>query len=242
MESSRKQPQKSESHRKQIDVKLRITAPPMAKQSTSHSAAAITAIAAAESLFQDDLVFLDEQEANDLSYWELVNPSDADSDTESLHSLENGFLSWYSLKPSSPPKSPIINQEIQTLEARQDQDLVVDVNFQDDHVKYCHESDYSRYQREAGPIIFSGVAYGLADADADELEEQEEDDEEVGDEDGFGLDDELVPWHVSAKLGRQRMRKLGKRVFAKMGNSKRNPFSYVKPGCVRGKHGLGIKA
>uniref|UniRef100_A0A2P2QUG7 Uncharacterized protein n=1 Tax=Rhizophora mucronata TaxID=61149 RepID=A0A2P2QUG7_RHIMU len=38
------------------------------------------------------------------------------------------------------------------------------------------------------------------------------------------------------------MRKLGKRSFAKMGNSKRNPYLHVKPGCMHGKHGLGIKA
>ncbi|OAY37267.1 pre-mRNA-splicing factor cwc22 [Manihot esculenta] len=209
----------------------------MAKKSATYSDAATTATVAAESLLQEDLVFLDE-DVNDLSYWELINPSDADSDSESLHSLENGFLSLYSLKPSSQPKSPIINQEIQTLEPCQVQGLVDDVNFQDDDVKYSPDGEYNRNQREVGPVMFSGVAHGLADADAD----KEEDDDDDDDEDGYGLDDELVPWHVTGKLGRQRMRKLGKRVFAKMVNSKRNPYLHVKPGCVRGKHGLGIKA
>ncbi|TYH94475.1 hypothetical protein ES332_A12G044000v1 [Gossypium tomentosum] len=65
--------------------------------------------------------------------------------------------------------------------------------------------------------------------------EQEVDD---GDDD---LDDELVPRAFSGKLGMQRMRKLGKRVFAKMHTSKKSPFLYMKPGCVCGKHGLGFK-
>lgn len=80
-----------------------------------------------------------------------------------------------------------------------------------------------------------GFAYGYNDAQ----EEDETDDHD--DHDEFDLDDELVPWSVSDKLGRQRMRKLGKRGFTKMYNSKRSPFLFTKPGCVRGKHGLGLK-
>ncbi|XP_039064309.1 uncharacterized protein LOC120209331 [Hibiscus syriacus] len=71
----------------------------------------------------------------------------------------------------------------------------------------------------------------------------DQDDDDDGDDDGYGcdLDDELVPRDLAGKFGRQRMRKLGKRAFAKMNNSKRSPFLYVKPGCVHGKHGLGLK-
>ncbi|XP_038710466.1 uncharacterized protein LOC120005083 [Tripterygium wilfordii] len=70
----------------------------------------------------------------------------------------------------------------------------------------------------------------------------DDEDEKIDDYDeDYGLDDELVPWQVSGKLGRERMRKIGKRVFARMTNSKRSPHSYVKPGCVYGKHGLGLK-
>ncbi|CAJ1933596.1 unnamed protein product [Sphenostylis stenocarpa] len=65
--------------------------------------------------------------------------------------------------------------------------------------------------------------------------------DEDDDDDGYGLDDELVPWTVSNKFGRQRMRKLGKRAFSKMHNSKKSPYLFVRPGCVRGKHGLGLK-
>ncbi|XP_050365389.1 uncharacterized protein LOC126783893 [Argentina anserina] len=76
------------------------------------------------------------------------------------------------------------------------------------------------------------------DDNVDDVSGEEEEEEE---EDGYGLDDELVPWSVSEKLGRERMRKLGKRTFAKMQSSKRSSLLVVRPGCVRGKHGLGLK-
>ncbi|KAK4775045.1 hypothetical protein SAY86_009980 [Trapa natans] len=75
-------------------------------------------------------------------------------------------------------------------------------------------------------------------ADAGDFYEEEE--EDVG-EDDDGLDDELVPRHLSGKLGRQRIRKLGKRFFSRMYSSKRSPYLYMKPGCLYGKHGLGLK-
>ncbi|KAK7849796.1 hypothetical protein CFP56_002284 [Quercus suber] len=90
----------------------------------------------------------------------------------------------------------------------------------------------------------------VSDADDSEkenserVESEEDKDERIGD--GFGslgddFDDELVPWDVSGKFGRQRMRKIGKRAFPKMYNSKRSPYLFVRPGCVRGKHGMGMK-
>ncbi|GAU47617.1 hypothetical protein TSUD_90220 [Trifolium subterraneum] len=69
----------------------------------------------------------------------------------------------------------------------------------------------------------------------------DDDEEDDGEDDDDDLDDELVPWNIGNKLGRQRMRKLGKRVSSKMHNSKRSPYLFVSPGCVRGKHGMGLK-
>ncbi|CAK8576599.1 unnamed protein product [Lathyrus sativus] len=69
----------------------------------------------------------------------------------------------------------------------------------------------------------------------------DDDDDDEDDDDDDDLDDELVPWDIGNKLGRQRMRKLGKRVSSKMNNSKRSPYLFVSPGCVRGKHGMGLK-
>ncbi|EXC19412.1 hypothetical protein L484_004127 [Morus notabilis] len=67
-------------------------------------------------------------------------------------------------------------------------------------------------------------------------------DDDDDDDDAYALNDELVPWSVNEKFRRQRMRKLGKRGFTKkMSNSKRSPYLFVRPGAVRGKHGLGFK-
>ena len=93
---------------------------------------------------------------------------------------------------------------------------------------------------EAHDVHFDDYGYG------DDYDEEDGDDRDNGfddDDDGlYGLNDELVPWSVSDKFGgRQRMRKLGKRGFTKMFNSKRSPYLFVRPGVVRGKHGLGLK-
>ncbi|KAK7312310.1 hypothetical protein VNO77_36080 [Canavalia gladiata] len=79
------------------------------------------------------------------------------------------------------------------------------------------------------------------DGDGDDNDNDNDEDEDQDEDDDDGLDDELVPWNVGNKFGRQRMRKLGKRAFSKMHNSKRSPHLFVSPGCVRGKHGLGLK-
>ncbi|XP_058756782.1 nuclear polyadenylated RNA-binding protein 3-like [Vicia villosa] len=92
-----------------------------------------------------------------------------------------------------------------------------------------------------------GINHGLLHLDDGFSEEQVKvnhdvgDDDDEDDDDEDDLDDELVPWDIGNKLGRQRMRKLGKRVSSKMNNSKRSPYLFVSPGCVRGKHGMGLK-
>lgn len=65
-------------------------------------------------------------------------------------------------------------------------------------------------------------------------------DEDQGDDDDedyadYGLDDELIPKSVSKKLKKQRMRKLGKLTSGKI------PYTQLKPGCIYGKHGFGIR-
>ncbi|KAL5563096.1 hypothetical protein UlMin_032843 [Ulmus minor] len=77
--------------------------------------------------------------------------------------------------------------------------------------------------------------------DEDDGDGDDRHDEDDDDDDAYDLNDELVPWSLTGKFGRERMRKLGKRGFPKMYNSKRSPRSFVKPGVVRGKHGLGLK-
>ncbi|GMN55750.1 hypothetical protein TIFTF001_024876 [Ficus carica] len=94
------------------------------------------------------------------------------------------------------------------------------------------------------PQVLHFLNHGHHDRHADH-DDHEDDDDGYGDhddgDDAYGLDDELVPWSVGGKFGRQRMRKLGKRGFPKMYNSKRSPYLFMRPGVVRGKHGLGLK-
>ncbi|KAH7517763.1 hypothetical protein FEM48_Zijuj09G0098900 [Ziziphus jujuba var. spinosa] len=156
-----------------------------------------------------------------LSRWEFIDASDADSDSEEDRHL---------------------------FEEEEEEDRV----HHDDEANgslSCRPSiplpipnGHDRIQRRVGvhhllPLV---DLKSPDDYDDDANEEEEEDDEDDSD-DGYDLDDELVPWSVSNKFGRQRMRKLGKRAFPKMNNSKRSPYLFVRPGCVRGKHGLGLK-
>ncbi|KAJ8767228.1 hypothetical protein K2173_013625 [Erythroxylum novogranatense] len=164
----------------------------------------------------------DEQEGFDVNYWEFVNQSDADSDNESLVSVEDGFVALYRVRTRTTTpsvKSPEMNEETGSPRTTHSGDDG------DDHRH--HEQD------DVGPIVVFGLDDGFG---------EQEDEEEEEDGYGYGLDDELVPLSVRGKFGKQRMRKLGKRVFAKMIHSKRNPHLFVKPGCVRGKYGLGMKA
>ncbi|KAJ6671424.1 VID27-LIKE PROTEIN [Salix viminalis] len=181
-------------------------------------------------LFQEqDVVFY--EEGNGFSNWELINESDAeDSDSDSLHSLENGFVYW------SSSRSRKTSQEIVAQDTQQDQDVVFHVNSHL-HEDYDDDDDNCCVYRMM-PVLFPAARVQYEDGIEDVDDEEEDDD----DDDGYGLNGELVPWNVSGKLGRQRMRKLGKRIFPKMSSSKRSPFLHVKPGCVNGKHGLGLKA
>lgn len=166
------------------------------------------------------------EENNDLSYWEFVNPSDADSDdfdNLSLDSFRNGlFVSWHS-SLSSSRSTPGENQT-----EKSDLDVIVGdqlVGYLEKQVSYHEYEEEVEEEEEEKECKYADDKYG------------DESDYDGGDD----VDDELVPWSVSAKLGRQRMRKLGKRAFAKMHYSKKSPFLYMKPGCVHGKHGLGMK-
>ncbi|GFZ20524.1 hypothetical protein Acr_28g0012290 [Actinidia rufa] len=92
--------------------------------------------------------------------------------------------------------------------------------------------DRNDYVSEDSVNIVQMDEHCAYDACSDDEEEEEEE---------CDLDDELVPKSVGDRFGRQRMRKLGKRSYPKMNKSKRLPYLYIRPGCVHGKHGLGLK-
>ncbi|KAG2703310.1 hypothetical protein I3843_06G124800 [Carya illinoinensis] len=177
----------------------------------------------------EDLDFVQVEEQG-LSHWEFVNASDAESEREELEEeteedkedhIVDGIVSL-----GSEISMPICLrvEQIETHDDDIDDDVDADGKCDGGHYSY-------------------GRGY---DGDAGHVEEQFEDEDEENDDDhdgddGYDLDDELVPWNVCNKIGRQRMRKLGKREFPKMYNSKRSPYLFVRPGCVRGKYGLGLK-
>ncbi|XP_009621733.1 uncharacterized protein [Nicotiana tomentosiformis] len=163
----------------------------------------------------------------DLSSWEFVNPSDDeqedsysfsdqtdDDESDELMSKEDNPCEIGS--PSSPSHVQITGP------------LLVDP---------CEiGSPYSPSHVETtGPLLVFDVRVD------DGHEEEEEEEEEEEDYDGYDLDDELVPKWLSDKFGRQRIRKLGKRACSRMNKSKRGPYIFNRPGCVHGKHGLGVQ-
>ncbi|KAI4367689.1 hypothetical protein MLD38_023397 [Melastoma candidum] len=165
-----------------------------------------------------------------ISLWELVNPSDADPDSDSDVLSDFDYDFYLDLVPVAsveipPPgnSAPSIDHYISgeanphpSLESDvSDSGFVENVAADGDGYEYRHKYDY----------------------DVDDEEEEEEDEYDDG------LDDELVPRHMRGKLGRERLRKLGMRGCSKMNTSKKSPFLYVKRGCLHGKHcfGIGLK-
>ncbi|KAL6211505.1 hypothetical protein ACLB2K_016729 [Fragaria x ananassa] len=169
----------------------------------------------------EDFEFLQfDQDSDQESLWEFIDISDSDTDSFSSPDHRSDSEPPHHSGPTVPAiasfDSPVVSPVTDPARARRRQTRLVrllDLPFQ------------------SLPLDFDDRR-GLGDDDVSGDEEED---------DGYGLDDELVPWSVSEKFGRERMRKLGKRTFAKMQNSKRSPYLVVRPGCVRGKHGLGLK-
>nr|GEX00485.1 nucleosome assembly protein 1;2-like [Tanacetum cinerariifolium] len=82
------------------------------------------------------------------------------------------------------------------------------------------------------------LEYMLTERALDEVEEEEEkeeEDDEDEDDNDEDLDDELVTRWLNNTFERQRMRKLGKKVYPKMKKSKRVVNQYNRPGCAGAK-------
>ncbi|XP_052192158.1 uncharacterized protein LOC127801258 [Diospyros lotus] len=165
-------------------------------------------------------VVIEADNGDDLSSWEIVNSS-SDDDAIEDYSYDDDDDDVYVLEsPSSDlsVQSPPFDHA----------DLKVD-----HHRRPCEE-DLGEHISIDEQFGYHGYGDYDDDGEEDENEEQEECDDD-------GLDDELVPKSVSDRFGRERLRKLGKRAYSKMNKSKRLPYLSNRPGCVRGKHGLGLK-
>ncbi|KAK4761319.1 hypothetical protein SAY87_006212 [Trapa incisa] len=172
-------------------------------------------------------------EAEDLalSQWELVDPSDANSDgSDPVTDVEpssgiTNVLPTIFVSASSASGSPFPDITDQRFDRTGDPTPSI-------HRLMLEILEYRERLRSHGSSDDAEDSSGVSRENENENDDVEEDD---------GLDDELVPRNLSGKLGRQRMRKLGKRACSKMNTSKRSPYLYVKPGCLYGKHGLGLK-
>ncbi|KAI3786342.1 hypothetical protein L1987_39950 [Smallanthus sonchifolius] len=115
------------------------------------------------------------------------------------------------------------------------QSLVDQITHHCQELNYAYEIDHIHQKVDIDAVVKIDHPY---EEEGDESEEEDEDDD---DDDDSDLDDELVPKWLNNRFERQRMRKLGKKVYPKMKKSKRLANQYNKPGCVHGKHGLGMK-
>ncbi|KAH0977269.1 hypothetical protein GBA52_026988 [Prunus armeniaca] len=174
----------------------------------------------------------EEEDYVGLSHWEFVDASDADSEEKHHHNHH----------------SDSEQQEDKDEEANGSDGLSIGPSSFSSSISSTSPPIAvpvgAHSHRRPHLVRFLDVGLNLKprhDFDGGDEDEGHGNDGDDDDDDGYGLDDELVPWSVGDKFGRQRMRKLGKRTFPKMNNSKRSPYLLVRPGCVRGKHGLGLK-
>ncbi|KAI5673180.1 hypothetical protein M9H77_13544 [Catharanthus roseus] len=178
-----------------------------------------------------DMVVLD-----DLSTWEFIDPSSSDDDVEDLDDFSF---------PEETPSDDAVSEPKEDEEPLEFGSPSSDISMQSllnelgppiiDRVYVDQVQDDDNGD---GEDAMRTVDYDQYDHEYDYDEEYDEDDCY---DDDYDLDDELVPLRVSNKFGRQRIRKLGKRACPRMNSSKKLPYHYNRPGCVRGKHGLGVQ-
>ncbi|XP_030523174.1 calsequestrin-2-like [Rhodamnia argentea] len=185
------------------------------------------------SYFEEELdfgFFHVESEVEDTisAHWELVNASDSDSD----------------LSDSDAPDSPVLDGSVDNLSLQSGVARIDDLDARGgssrdgDSLVSCPIPLPETLEFRADNYIVKANVGGDWRRDDPDDDGDDDEEEEIDDD---GLDDELVPRHLSGKFGRQRIRKLGKRACSKMNYSKRSPHLFVKPGCLHGKHGLGLK-
>ncbi|KAM7475058.1 hypothetical protein LguiB_022301 [Lonicera macranthoides] len=154
---------------------------------------------------------------DDLSSWEIINPSDDDS-TYSFDSSTSD-----NENDDVVDDHQIVDLESKGIDSFGSPSLVLDPCEPVPVVAVVVESISNDYYEEE---------YEDEDGDGDDEEEEEEE---------CDLDDELVPKWVNDRFGRQRMRKFGKKAYPKINKSKKSAYYYHRPGLLHGKHGLGLK-
>ncbi|XP_076940894.1 uncharacterized protein LOC143610250 [Bidens hawaiensis] len=162
-------------------------------------------------------------DVSDSDSWQVIDPSDSDSGEDfSFDENEDGSSdSDDALQHRFGSPSSDISM----------QSLADEITHHCQELQYPYEINHNRETIDDVTVTKDG------EEDPYESDEDEEEDDDLD----LDLDDELVPKWLNNKFERQRMRKLGKKVYPKMKKSKRLVCQYNKPGCVHGKHGLGMK-
>ncbi|CAA0807656.1 Unknown protein [Striga hermonthica] len=169
----------------------------------------------------------------DLSTWELVSASQ--SDDEDLYSFDGDDVAGEGDGDGDGDGDDVIVAE--GVEAEPDLDPI-----RSEHVLVTPCDVVAVQSLSASPPMTLPVEMTLydhaclGDGDGDVNDEDDDDD-------GYDYDDELVPWQLKGRFGKERLRKLGKRGGPNPNKSKtkRMAFSYKRPGCLYGKHGFGVQ-
>ncbi|KAI3695496.1 hypothetical protein L1987_78493 [Smallanthus sonchifolius] len=164
-------------------------------------------------------------DVSDSDSWQVVDPSDSD----------DGNFSYGDVTTITTDDDDEVESDVDDLLQHpygSMQSLVDEITHHCQELKHAYEIDHSHQTVDIDAVVEIDHPY---EEEGDKSEEDEEDD------DDSDLDDELVPKWLNNRFERQRMRKLGKKVYPKMKKSKRLANQYNKPGCVHGKHGLGMK-
>ncbi|KAL3383035.1 hypothetical protein AABB24_002499, partial [Solanum stoloniferum] len=160
---------------------------------------------------------------DELSSWEFVNPSDDEQEDS------------YSFTDQTDDDVELMLKE--------DDPCEIGSPSSDISMKSEAESGSPSPVQTIDALVVCPVGFNHHDTsrDDDQEEDDEEEEEEEEEDYDYDLDDELVPNWLSDKLGRQRIRKLGKRACSKMNKSRKAPYVFNRPGCVHGKHGFGMR-
>ncbi|KMT00380.1 hypothetical protein BVRB_9g216850 [Beta vulgaris subsp. vulgaris] len=199
----------------------------------------------------------------DLCNWEFVNQFDFEIDDESIYEVQSiDFVESIDSLSSSSDEDDDDVKKFPTNDVKShDNDLDLDHDHDDVNVKCarvldlgqnheCFDGDLSSNGDDIDGVYgyfdgsslhvhghdsYNGGYHQHANANDDAVDAVDDDEGDV--DDGYGMYDEMVPWD---KLMRQRIRKSGKISIGKMAKSKKSALVFTRPGCVRGKHGLGL--
>ncbi|KAG2705775.1 hypothetical protein I3760_05G071600 [Carya illinoinensis] len=165
------------------------------------SSRALLSSSSMEFLLIKDLDFVQVEEQG-LSHWEFVDSSDVDSEKE-----EQG-------DEIDEDKEDCIGNGIGLLDTDISMPICLKNNQMenrdvDHHNPHHHDVD-AGVKYEAG---YCGFGCGYDDGGRSEEQFDDEGDNDDDGNDGYDLDDELMPWNVSDKVGRQRMRSWGRGHF-----------------------------